>query len=76
MDQLFSHLTLKDVHCNVIRNIVSIGAPQDLFDDLSSSPEEWALAQQVEDEVKPPPYQSLTPVIHRPFEDALCGGLI
>lgn len=70
MDQLFSQLTLADVHCNVIRNIVSIGTSQDLFDDLSSSPEEWALAQQVEDAVKPPPYQSPTPVIHRPFEDA------
>lgn len=70
MDQLFSHLTLADVHCNVIRNIVSIRASQDLFDDLTSSPQEWALAQHIEDEVKPPPYQSRMPVIHRPFEDA------
>lgn len=70
MDQLFSHLTLTDVHCNVIRNIVSISSSQDLFDDLTSIPEEWALAQQVEDEVKPSRYQSRTPVIHRPFEDA------
>jgi RES domain len=70
MDPLFSHLTLMDVHRNVFRNIVSIRASQDLFDDLTSSPQEWALAQQVEDEVKPPPYQSRTPVIHRPFEDA------
>ena len=70
MDPLFTHLTLADVHCNVIRNIVSIGSSQDLFDDLSNSPQEWTLAQQVEDEVKPPPYQSRTPVIHRPFEDA------
>ena len=70
MQQLFSHLTLTDVHCHVIRNIVSLRSSQDLFDDLTSSPEEWALAQQVEDGVKPPPYQSLNPVIHRPFEDA------
>ena len=70
MDPLFAHLTLADVHRNVIRNIVSIATSQDLFDDLTSSPAEWALAQQVEDEVKPPPYQSRTPVIHRPFEDA------
>jgi RES domain len=54
----------------LIRNIVSIRSSQDLFDDLTSSPAEWALAQQVEDQVKPPPYQSRTPVIHRPFEDA------
>ena len=70
MDQLFSLLTLADVHCNVIRNIVSIRSSQDLFDDLTSSPEEWVLAQQVENEFKPPSYQSRTPVVHRPFEDA------
>jgi RES domain len=70
MDQLFSSLKLADVHCRAIRNIVSIRASQDLFDDLTSSPEEWALAQQVEDAVKPPLYRSRTPVIHRPFEDA------
>ena len=76
MDPLFSHLTLVDVHRNVFRNIVSIGSSQDLFDDLTSSPAEWALAQQVEDEVKPPPYQSRTPVIHRPFEDAAWANAI
>lgn len=70
MDPLFSRLTLADVHCQVTRNIVSIGSSQDLFDDLTSSPEEWALAQHVEDDVKPPPYRSQTPVIHRPFEDS------
>lgn len=70
MDSLFSHLTLTNVHCNVIRNIVSIRSSQDLFDDLTSNPDEWLLAQQVEDEVKPPPYRSASPVIHRPFEDA------
>jgi RES domain len=70
IDRLFSQLTLTDVHCNLIRNIVSIRSSQDLFDDLTNSPAEWALAQRVEDEVKPPPYQSRTPVVHRPFEDA------
>ena len=76
MDGLFAHLTLTDVHRNVIRNVVSIGSSQDLFDDLTSNPAEWALAQQVEDEVKPPPYQSRTPVIHRPFEDATWANAI
>ena len=70
MDDLFSHLTLADVHRDVIRNIVSIRESQDLFDDLSDRPDEWALAQQVEGQVRPPPYRSGTPVIHRPFEDA------
>jgi len=76
MDSLFAHLTLVDVHRSVIRNVVSIGTSQDLFDDLTNSPAEWALAQQVEDEVKPPLYQSRTPVIHRPFEDAAWANAI
>ncbi len=33
---LFSHLRLTDVHCNVVPNTVSMGASQDLFDDLSN----------------------------------------
>lgn len=69
-EPLFDQLALADVHDDVSRNIVSLRASQDLFDDLTDKPEEWALAQQVEDEVKPPTYQSRTPVIHRPFEDA------
>ena len=70
METLFTHLKLVDVHTDVFRNIISIHTSQNLFDDLTDHPEEWLLAQQVEDEVKPPPYQSRTPVIHRPFEDA------
>ncbi len=70
MQSLFSHLALVDVHRDVIRNIVSLRESQDLFDDLSDDSAAWLLAQQVEDEVKPPPYRSGTPVIHRPFEDA------
>lgn len=70
MDRLFAKLALTDVHEDVVRNIISIRASQDLFDDLTDKPDEWALAQQVEDEVKPPTYQSRVPVIHRPFEDA------
>jgi hypothetical protein len=70
MNHLFSQLRLADVHQDVMRNIVSIRDSQNLYDDLSDNPDEWTLAQQVEDEVKPPPYRSSTPVIHRPFEDA------
>ncbi|NBQ80035.1 MAG: RES domain-containing protein [Betaproteobacteria bacterium] len=70
MNSLFSKLTLADVHQDVARNIVSLRASQDLFDDLTEDPAEWSLAQKVEDEVKPPPYRSRTPVIDRPFEDA------
>ena len=67
---LFSKVLLEDVHRDVLRNIVSVRVSQDLFDDLSENPDDWVRAQQVEDEVKPPPYQSRTPIIHRPFEDA------
>jgi len=70
MNHLFSLLALVNIDCDVICNIVSIGSSQDLFDDLTNSPEEWAIAQQVEGDVKPPPYRSETPVIYRPFEDA------
>ncbi|WP_245650886.1 RES family NAD+ phosphorylase [Thauera butanivorans] len=67
---MFDRLTLADVHQDVARNIVSLRQSQDLFDDLTDDPAEWLLAQKVEDEVKPPPYRSGTPVIDRPFEDA------
>jgi hypothetical protein len=70
MDSLFDHLALADVHSKVFRKLVSLQQAQNLFDDLSPKPQDWALAQQVEDAVKPPPYQSRTPILHRPFEDA------
>ncbi len=70
MNSLFAQLALADVHQDVARNIVSLRQSQDLFDDLSANPDEWPLAQKVEDEVKPPLYRSRTPVIDRPFEDA------
>jgi RES domain len=67
---LFSKVSLADVHRDVLRNIVSIRASQDLYDDLSANADDWVRAQLLEDEVKPPTYLSRTPVIHRPFEDA------
>lgn len=70
MTQLFSQLHLSEVHGKIFRNIVSAHPSQDLFDDLSDDPNDWALAQHLENQVKPPPYQSHTPIIHRPFEDA------
>lgn len=70
MKSLFAQIKLADVHQDAARNIVSLREPQHLFDDLSADPAEWLLAQQVQDAVKPPPYQSSTPIIDRPFEDA------
>ena len=70
MSSLFDRLALADVHQDLLRNIVSLRRSQDLFDDLSEHPQEWLLAQEVEGEVKPPPYRSATPILDRPFEDA------
>ncbi len=69
-DRLFARLGVVDVHQDVARNIVSPHRSQHLFDDLSDDPAEWLLSQRLEEQVKPPPYRSRTPVIDRPFEDA------
>ena len=76
MNDLFALLRLTDVHRDVIRNVVSTQSSQNPFDDLTGDPDSWALAQQVEDQVKPPPHQSRTPIIDRPFEDADWGNAI
>lgn len=68
--ELFDRLALAGVRRDLYRNIVSLRSSQDLFDDLSDDPAEWALAQKVEGDAKPPPFRSPTPVLHRPFEDA------
>ena len=71
MDQLFSHLTVTDMHRDVIRNIVSLRVSEDPFDDLTSNTDDLILARQVESDARPRPYQLHTPEILRPFEDAL-----
>ena len=68
---VFSHITLTDVHNDLIRNIVSLRESEDLFDDLTDDPDERKLAQQVESDAKPYPYKSHTPEIHRPFEESV-----
>lgn len=70
MNSLFDQLALADIHKDVARNIVSLLQSQDVFDDLTDDPAEWLMAQKVENEIKPPPYRSRTPIIDRPFEDA------
>lgn len=52
------------------RNIVSLRASQNLFDDLSAEANDWAMAQAVESQARPPTYRSSSPVIDRPFEEA------
>ena len=40
----FDKLAIVEISGDLFRNIVSIGTSQDLFDDLSESPADWALA--------------------------------
>lgn len=65
-----SGAALAEVRGDLYRNIVAIHSPQDLYNDLSDAPADWAAAQQAERDVKPAPYASAAPIIHRPFEDA------
>lgn len=70
MDVFFAGLPLADVHQNLARNIKSIRVSQNLFDDLSDDPTDWAIAQQHELASKPHTYVSPSTIIDRPFEDA------
>lgn len=71
MDHLFGQLKMTDIHRDLLRNIVSFHEQEDPFDDLTDHTEERRLAGQVESDTRPLPYQSHTPEIHRPFEDAV-----
>jgi hypothetical protein len=70
MDSLFEGLTITDYHDDFNRNIVSIRESQDLFDDLTESPEGWKAAIDLEISTKPYPYISEQGIIDRPFEEA------
>jgi hypothetical protein len=54
----------------VYRNIVSLVVSEDLFDDLTDDPDDYATAQSIEALYTPPFYQSRNPIIDRPFEEA------
>lgn len=76
MDQLFDDLSLIDVHKDLNRNIASLITSENLFDDLSDSPGDWETAVQVELDGKPKDFDSASPIIHRPFEDAIWDNAI
>jgi hypothetical protein len=76
MDVLFAGLPLAAIKADVMRNIVSLQVSQDLFDDLSDRPQDWAIAQAVEIQAKPSPFQSRAPAIDRPFEEAIWNSAI
>ncbi|QWE18988.1 RES family NAD+ phosphorylase [Polynucleobacter corsicus] len=76
MDSLFDNLTLVDTHQDLARNIIFLMESENLFDDLSDSPIDWEIAQMVELDHKPSPFESPVPAIHRPFEDAMWDNVI
>jgi hypothetical protein len=76
MDRLFTGLALIDIHDDLARNIVGFIESQHVFDDLSGSEDDWHMAEQVELEMKLPGFDSLLPIIHRPFERALVDNAI
>lgn len=76
IDEVFAQLGLADVHGDLVRNIVSLRVSQDLFDDLSDEPEDWASAIALELATKPPHFSSPQPVIDRPYEEGLWNDAI
>jgi len=70
MDGVFDGLTLDDFNDDIYRNIASLRGSQDLYDDLSDSPESWQAATDLEMTSKPYTYDSAHPIIDRPFEEA------
>jgi hypothetical protein len=74
--RLFARVGLADTHGDLIRNIVSLRVSQDLFDDLSDKRSDREAATRLELATKPPPYASPTPIIDRPFEEALWNDAI
>ena len=63
-------LTLREIHRDLYRNIVSLRQTQDLFDDLSEEPDDQNAAMALELSVKSACFRSAQPIIDRPFEEA------
>jgi RES domain len=76
VDSLFNDLSLLDVHQDLSRNIASLIDRENLFDDLSDSPEDWESATHVATDQKPKYFHSLSPIVHQPFEDAAWDNAI
>ena len=76
VDDLFNGLTISDYHDDLHRNIVSLRASEDLFDDLSNNSEAWQAAIDLEIACRPHTYISNQPVIARPFEEAYYNDAI
>ncbi|MDT8384537.1 MAG: RES family NAD+ phosphorylase [Gammaproteobacteria bacterium] len=70
MDTLFDGITITDFHDDTFRNIVSMRVSENLFDDITDTPETADLATAVEVGAKPHTHTSHQPIIDRPFEEA------
>ncbi|MCF6254997.1 MAG: RES family NAD+ phosphorylase [Gammaproteobacteria bacterium] len=76
MQALFDGITITDFHDDLHRNIVSLRESENLFDDLTDSPEGWQSAIALEVKTKPHTHVSQRPVIDRPFEEAVYNEAI
>ncbi|MDX9875639.1 MAG: RES family NAD+ phosphorylase [Spongiibacteraceae bacterium] len=76
LQDFFSGLATLAHRQRTYRNIVSLRASRDLFDDLSDDPGDRAIAAAVELAHKPPTYHAAQPVISRPFEEAAWSAAI
>lgn len=76
MDQVLARCGLAVHSARVYRNIVSLNTDQDLYDDLSDRHEDWVSAQTIEGQTKPNVFSSSSPIIDRPFEDAIWASAI
>ena len=76
MDAIFAGLRLADTHIDLYRNIVSLRVTENLFDDLSEHHEDWQTAIDLELQTQPYSYNSSTPIIDRPFEEAVWNEAI
>ena len=76
IENVFSKLCLSETHGDLIRNIVSLRVSEDIFDDLADNPKDWESGIKLELETKPKPFFSATPIIDRPFEEAIWNDAI
>lgn len=73
---ILARAALADLHGVWHRNIVAPRAARALFDDLSDDPAAWTIAERMTQRGRPLVYQSNTPIIDRPFEDAAWSSAI
>src|SRR3569833_3716728 len=76
VEGLFAGLTVADIHGDAHRNIDSLRESQDLYDDLTPTPQSWQAAIDLELATHPPTSRSPRPIIDRPIEAAVFNEAI